>query len=118
MAGAGGGVGGVRSCGCTTPALAALSCSPGHLATLFCSSWEEDSIKAVKPCFERARNKAGLLCRKGHIVFVFQIRAAFGIRQLSDFNGCLQTGSQEYFDLFGHWADLQPAVLAVVFLFK
>lgn len=58
-----------------------------------------------------------LLCREGHLVSVFQIHAAFGISQLSDFNGRLQTESLDYFDLFGHWADLQPAVLTVVFVF-
>lgn len=84
---------------------------PVPLATLFYSPWEKDGIKAVKPCFERARNKPGLLCRKGHVFSIFQIHAACGISQLSGFNGRLQTGYLEYFDLFGHWADLQPAVL-------
>lgn len=52
-----------------------------------------------------------------HVVSIFQIHAVFGIGQSSDFNGCLQTGSLEYFDLFGYWADLQPAVLTVVVVF-
>lgn len=72
---------------------------------------------AAKPCFERARNKCGLLCGKGHVDSVFRIHAASGISQSSDFNGGLQGGSLEYFDLFGHRADLQPAALTVVVVF-
>lgn len=97
--------------------LPALSGSPGHRQPFSAPPGKRTALKQRSPALKGREINPGFLCRKGRIVFVFQIHAAFGISRLSGFKGCWQTGSLEYFDLFGHRADLQPAVLAAVFVF-